>query len=285
MSLQTATASELEHTCTTLPAATDPGALPAAGAAAPQLPSPAVLELPSRWSRPSGSDQTVTTNEWKVALTDLASLHARQVILYGADFFSRPDALELLSAATAFGMEIAIFTDIVPTTPDFVEALSTLKIAGLWLTLYGARRETHDAVAGAGSFDRTLEIMSCLRARQQPVRLNAALGQWDPSALVDLVDLASRTECPITSDVFSAQREGALARPAIWVMPDGTVRPCRALGPAVGTVLYDSLADLWHHSQILHALAGSKVAPSPGCQQCQLRASCFHESDAERSRV
>jgi radical SAM protein with 4Fe4S-binding SPASM domain len=222
------------------------------------------------------------------ALSELSAMGARQVYLCSSDFFSRADAFDIASMARSHEMEVWIFTGITANTPNPGDALKSLEIAGVWLTLSGARRETHDAIAGAGSFDRTLELMHALRGQQQLVRLNAALGTWDLSALADLVELASQLECPITSDALRfphSPSDGALPRPAIWIMPDGTVRPCRALGPIVGEVPRDSISDIWRQSLELRALAGARVQRSSECRQCLLRADCFRETAAERARV
>lgn len=255
------------------------------------LPDPAMLEWPGWWRRPPDDDGQhvfVTTSDWVRALGELAELGTRQLFVCGPELFSRADALHLLAVARADGLRVSIFTDVTGATPHVVDALAALDLTGVWLTLYGARPETHDALAGAGSFDHTMEVLRSLRARQQPVRINALLAAWDLSALADLVELAGQTDCPITSDALvfpQSPSEGAIPRPALWVMPDGAVRPCRALGTPVGMVPQDSIADLWRASSELQAFAGVQVQRRPGCRLCLLRAACFNRPPAPGGRV
>jgi MoaA/NifB/PqqE/SkfB family radical SAM enzyme len=251
----------------------------------PRGPAAAALELSGRSLL---IDKTVTTSDWINGLTDLAGLGTRQIYFYGADLLSRPDLFSILSAARSHFMEVSIFTDVTAETPDIAEELARHGIAGLWLTLYGARPETHDIVAGPGAFRRMFDLVHSLRQQQQSVRLNAALARWDLSALADLVDLASSIECPIASDALRFGRTAeadALPRPSIWVMPDGTIRPCRALGPDVGDLSLESIDAVWRRSQELQRLAGVRVTRGPGCEQCLLRADCFHEPPMDRVRV
>jgi radical SAM protein with 4Fe4S-binding SPASM domain len=172
-------------------------------------------------------------------------------------------------------------------------ALAGLYLDGIWIPLYASDARGHDSVTRrAGSFRRAIGAIRALVERDQPVTIN---GFPRTAGLLDqecLVETAGYLECPIALDPLQHLRdlpnhtvaaeaaapplESATARrPAIFVMSDGRVSPCRAHPMNAGTVVHDSVADLWQESPELREAALLPLVPQPGCNDCPMRTSCF----------
>lgn len=99
--------------------------------------------------------QQLDSEQTKLVLTRLANSGTKYITILGGEATAyRPDLAELLDHAASVGLEVHINSNLL--VYDFVEPLlSKPALKAFIVSLDGASPETHDAMRGRGSFDKT----------------------------------------------------------------------------------------------------------------------------------
>jgi radical SAM protein with 4Fe4S-binding SPASM domain len=94
-------------------------------------------------------------------------------ILYtGGEIFARKDFLDIYTEAKKRGFLITLFTNGTMITPRIADHLAEYRPFAIEITLYGATRETYEALTQIpGSFDRCMKGIRLLRERNLPLKL------------------------------------------------------------------------------------------------------------------
>lgn len=99
-----------------------------------------------------------------------------QVNFGGGEPFMRPDFEEILAACHHHGIMTCISTNGTLLTAERVARLaSTNRLVAIQVSMDGARRETCDAIRGAGVFDAATEAVKLLAASSIPTSINTVL--------------------------------------------------------------------------------------------------------------
>lgn len=102
-----------------------------------------------------------------VALIDeMAANRAFFLYLSGGEPFLRPDLLELIERARAYGISVSLATNGVFVTPEKAGHLKSLGVAEVMVSLDGPDAASHDAFRGVpGTFHAALRALEILRAQ------------------------------------------------------------------------------------------------------------------------
>jgi radical SAM protein with 4Fe4S-binding SPASM domain len=98
------------------------------------------------------------------------------VLFTGGEIFARRDFLDIYTYAAGKGLLITLFTNGVLINRRIADHLAEWRPFSVEITLYGASRETFDAVTRVpGSFDRCMRGLRLLLDRRLPVKLKAVV--------------------------------------------------------------------------------------------------------------
>jgi MoaA/NifB/PqqE/SkfB family radical SAM enzyme len=105
-------------------------------------------------------------------LDELKDLGCFWLLYTGGEIFARKDFLDIYTEAKKRGFLITLFTNGTMITPRVADHLAAYRPFSIEITLYGATRETYEALTGiAGSYDRCMKGIQLLRERGLPLKL------------------------------------------------------------------------------------------------------------------
>jgi radical SAM protein with 4Fe4S-binding SPASM domain len=114
----------------------------------------------------------MTCEEHVRLLDQLVDAGCLWLLYTGGEIFARKDFLEIYTEAKKRGFLITLFTNGTMITPRVADHLAQYRPFSIEITLYGATRETYEALTGiAGSFDRCMKGIRLLRERGLPLKL------------------------------------------------------------------------------------------------------------------
>ena len=156
----------------------------------------------------------LTTSQAKGLIEELTRFPKRpMLVLTGGDPLKRHDVFELIHHAVEKGLQVAMTPSATPLVTS--EAIGRLKEAGLHrlaVSLDGADAATHDGFRRvAGSFQRTLEIVSEARMVGLPVQINTTIGRHNLEQLDAIAELLSGMDIVLWSVFFLIPTGRALA--------------------------------------------------------------------------
>ncbi len=135
----------------------------------------------------------------------------------GGEVFLRPDLIfPLLEAARARGVETTIVTNGLLISEEVARRLAALGV-GVYLSLDGARRETHERIRGEGTWEKVIAAAELLRS--SGVRFSTVL------------TLSRINASEASSYVARARELGAEEACFVPMMPAGRARPELVLRP------------------------------------------------------
>ncbi len=121
---------------------------------------------------PDARRQELTLDEHIRLLDQLVEQNCLWLLYTGGEIFARKDFLDIYSAAKKRGFIITLFTNGTMLTPRIVDYLAEYPPFSIEITLYGATRETYEALTRIpGSFDRCMKGIRLLRERGLPLKL------------------------------------------------------------------------------------------------------------------
>lgn len=138
-------------------------------------------------------ETTLSTDQWRRVLDEMAGLGCRKVHFSGGEVFLRPDFLDLVEHAAGAGMKVNMTTNGTLLTKERVDRLARARPNSISLSLDGPRPRVHDRIRGLpGSFRRTTRAIRRLRAADRPpkIRVNFVLMRANFRHAPEMVDLA-----------------------------------------------------------------------------------------------
>jgi radical SAM protein with 4Fe4S-binding SPASM domain len=116
--------------------------------------------------------QELTFDEHVRLLDELQEAGCLWLLYTGGEIFARKDFLEIYTEAAKRGFLITLFTNGTMISDRIVDRLSQYRPFAVEITLYGATRETYEALTQIpGSYDRCMRGIRLLLARNLPLKL------------------------------------------------------------------------------------------------------------------
>jgi radical SAM protein with 4Fe4S-binding SPASM domain len=117
-------------------------------------------------------NQELTLEEHVRLLDELVQMGTLWILYTGGEIFARKDFLDIYTEAKKRGFIITLFTNGTMITPRIADYLVQYRPFQIEITLYGATRETYEALTQIpGSFDRCMKGIHLLLDRGLPVLL------------------------------------------------------------------------------------------------------------------
>jgi radical SAM protein with 4Fe4S-binding SPASM domain len=114
----------------------------------------------------------LTLEEHCGLLDELAAAGCMWVLYTGGEIFARKDFPEIYKEAKKRGFLITLFTNGTLITPKIADLLAEWRPFSIEITLYGATRETYEALTQIpGSYDRCMRGIRLLLERRLPLKL------------------------------------------------------------------------------------------------------------------
>jgi len=114
----------------------------------------------------------LTFEEHVKLLDELVELGCLWLLYTGGEIFARKDFLDIYTEAKKRGFLITLFTNGTMITPRIADHLKQYRPFSIEITLYGATRETYEALTQMpGSFDRCMKGIALLLERGLPLKL------------------------------------------------------------------------------------------------------------------
>jgi radical SAM protein with 4Fe4S-binding SPASM domain len=105
-------------------------------------------------------------------LDELVEAGCLWLLYTGGEIFARKDFLDIYTEAKKRGFLITLFTNGTMITPRIADHLAKYRPFNIEITLYGATRETYEALTQIpGSFDRCMRGIALLLERNLPLKL------------------------------------------------------------------------------------------------------------------
>ncbi|MFE4516353.1 radical SAM protein [Kitasatospora sp. NPDC056783] len=220
-------------------------------------------------SGPSGTHGTMTPDNWRSVIDQIADLGAEHVQFIGGEPTLYPHLGSLIGHARDRALSVEVFSNMTHITPELWEVLKDRDVS-LATSYYSDQADDHDAVTKTrGSHKKTRANVARAVELGIPIRggvVTARPGQRAAQALNDLLSLgvrevggdkmrafgrASRGAAPKVADLC-----GHCAHEKCAILPSGDVVPC-VLGRfmPVGNVLETPFADIWAGDRLAAALA------------------------------
>ncbi len=114
----------------------------------------------------------MTLAEHVALLDELVAAGSMWILYSGGEIFARKDFLEIYTQAKKRGFLITLFTNGILINERIADYLAEYPPFAIEITLYGATRETYEALTQVrGSFDRCMRAVDLLLERKLPLRL------------------------------------------------------------------------------------------------------------------
>lgn len=125
---------------------------------------------------PMGDDQArrkeMSFEEHVRLLDELVALGSFWILYTGGEIFARKDFLDIYTEAKRRGFLVTLFTNGTLITPKIADHLAEYRPFSVEITLYGATRETYEALTQIpGSYDRCMKGIELLLERGLPLKL------------------------------------------------------------------------------------------------------------------
>src|SRR5215467_11599283 len=114
----------------------------------------------------------LTSEEYRRLLDQLQGAGVLWMLFTGGEIFGRKDFPEIYKEAKRRGFLVTLFTNGTLITPALADMLAEYRPFEIEITLYGATRETYEALTRIpGSYDRCLRGIRLLLERNLPLKL------------------------------------------------------------------------------------------------------------------
>lgn len=125
---------------------------------------------------PVAEGKELSTQQWKTIIDQLADAGTLFLLITGGELLLRQDFPEIFTHACRRGMLVTVFSNATMLTPELIDLLAEWGVHSLEVSLYGATRETYEAVTRqAGSFDRCLRGIELALSRGIKISLKTVL--------------------------------------------------------------------------------------------------------------
>lgn len=127
----------------------------------------------------------------------MAELNVRTAILSGGEVTIFPRYLEIIQALADSGIRVNVETNGLRFTPKFVETVKRLQrdgMFGMTVSLDGGTAETHSALRGKGTFERTVRGLRFLSDNEVDFAVQAVLNRTNYGTIPDLFNLVQELQ-------------------------------------------------------------------------------------------
>ncbi len=147
-----------------------------------------------RWRQ--RSTEELPTSEARIVVERLVEGGVLSLSFTGGEPLLRADLEELVAVAADGGMSTSLSTNALRLTSSRIHGLAQAGLGTFFLSLDGARPETHDRVRGrGGSYERVMRAATTILAlgeRRPRVVFNLTVNRLNLSELVEVGDVAAR---------------------------------------------------------------------------------------------
>lgn len=151
----------------------------------------------------------MTTAEALDLVEQLHQARVFQINFGGGEPFMRPDFEQILDACHERGIMTCISTNGTLLTPDRVARLARTRLVAIQVSMDGARRETCDAIRGAGVFDAAIEAVKLLAATRIPTSINTVLTAQNADEIPAMHEMARNLGVSLRVSRFRPSGRGA----------------------------------------------------------------------------
>ncbi len=151
----------------------------------------------------------MTTAEALDLVEQLYEARVFQVNFGGGEPFMRPDFEEILAACHGRGIMTCISTNGTLLDSARVERLAATRLVAIQVSMDGAKRETCDAIRGAGVYDQAIAALKLLAKSRIPTSINTVLTAQNAAEIPALHDLAKELGVSLRVSRFRPSGRGA----------------------------------------------------------------------------
>jgi mycofactocin biosynthetic radical S-adenosylmethionine protein MftC len=151
----------------------------------------------------------MTTAEALDLVAQLDTAKVFQINFGGGEPFMRTDFEEILAACHGRGIMTCISTNGTLLDAARVERLAATRLVAIQVSMDGARRETCDAIRGAGVFERAIEAIKLLAKSRIPTSINTVLTAQNAEEIPALHQLANQLGVSLRVSRFRPSGRGA----------------------------------------------------------------------------
>ncbi|HEX9874917.1 MAG TPA: mycofactocin radical SAM maturase [Deferrimonas sp.] len=155
------------------------------------------------------AENEMTTAEALDLVAQLDSAKVFQINFGGGEPFMRPDFEEILAACHGRGIMTCISTNGTLLDAPRVERLAASQLVAIQVSMDGARRETCDAIRGAGVYDQAIAALKLLAASRIPSSINTVLTGQNAAEIPALHKLAKELGVSLRVSRFRPSGRGA----------------------------------------------------------------------------
>lgn len=156
----------------------------------------------------------LTTEEHYRIIDELAEYGCLWLLYSGGEIFARRDFLDIYRYAKRAGLLITLFTNGTMITESIADELVKWPPFAIEITLYGATRETYEALTGVpGSYDRCMRGIRLLLERKLPLKLKAVAVSINKHEVTAMKELAESFGCEFKFDSMINPRIDCSASP------------------------------------------------------------------------
>jgi SynChlorMet cassette radical SAM/SPASM protein ScmE len=142
----------------------------------------------------------LTTEEWKKVIDELAAIKVLRLTLSGGEPFCRPGFPEILAYILSKPFRITINTNGTCFDPESLSLLQgSRRIESVQVSMDGGSAEVHDALRGAGAFDRSVKGIEELKRRHIPFHFFCVVCRANMDHLEQLVKFAKKMKASTVS--------------------------------------------------------------------------------------
>lgn len=132
----------------------------------------------------------LSPSEGLALVDDLARIGAGTLVLSGGEPLVRHDVLDLARRGVERGLRVCVATNGTMVDRDVALRLLRAGVLRVSVSLDGGTKATHEALRGAGTWDRTLEALDHLKAVGIETQVNATITRANRPEMDDLYRLA-----------------------------------------------------------------------------------------------
>lgn len=151
----------------------------------------------------------MTTAEALDLVAQLDSAKVFQINFGGGEPFMRPDFEQILAACHGRGIMTCISTNGTLLDAARVERLAASRLVAIQVSMDGAKRETCDAIRGAGVYDQAIEAIKLLAKSRIPTSINTVLTAQNAEEIPALHQLAKELGVSLRVSRFRPSGRGA----------------------------------------------------------------------------
>jgi MoaA/NifB/PqqE/SkfB family radical SAM enzyme len=174
--------------------------------------------------------------EWIVVMNDLRLLGTLNLTLTGGEPLAHPEWFDIARAARDRYFAVRLYTNGSLVDDSTADAIASLHLAAVEVSLHGATAETHDGTTAArGSYEALISAVSRLRSRGVRVEIKTPVTKLNEHEIDAMQALANRLDVPFRLDAIITPRDDGDMSPLAYRPSDATQQRLARLAIELGT--------------------------------------------------